>query len=235
MKRLLIVGSDDFTVHAMRLALQYTTGVSLFGVIQSNGEVRSAVREARPDMVIVDGLTARSQALDSVADIRAEAESAVVLLIVDRLSAPDAARAMEAGAVVCLWPDATIPAASDADAPALRDVRPMRLAEEPPRPAHNPLTNRELETLRWVIEGHTNAWIARKLWVTEQTVKFHLTNIYRKLGVANRTEASHYALVNDLFRTPGRTVREVGMIDGDRDGVSSAGGHEDVLHRSGGA
>jgi DNA-binding CsgD family transcriptional regulator len=64
---------------------------------------------------------------------------------------------------------------------------------------HSPLTTRELETLRWVAQGRTNAWIARKLWVTEQTVKFHLSNIYRKLGVANRTEASHYALVHDLF------------------------------------
>jgi DNA-binding CsgD family transcriptional regulator len=62
-----------------------------------------------------------------------------------------------------------------------------------------PLTNRELEILKSVAEGHTNARIGRSLWVTEQTVKFHLSNIYRKLGVANRTEASRYALVNGLF------------------------------------
>jgi DNA-binding CsgD family transcriptional regulator len=37
------------------------------------------------------------------------------------------------------------------------------------------------------------------LWVTEQTVKFHLSNIYRKLGVSNRTEASHYAHVHGLL------------------------------------
>jgi DNA-binding NarL/FixJ family response regulator len=41
--------------------------------------------------------------------------------------------------------------------------------------------------------GQTNSQIARTLWVTEQTVKFHLSNIYRKLGVANRTEASRHA------------------------------------------
>jgi DNA-binding NarL/FixJ family response regulator len=62
-----------------------------------------------------------------------------------------------------------------------------------------PLTNRELEILKAVAEGHTNARIGRSLWVTEQTVKFHLSNIYRKLGVANRTEASRYALMNGLF------------------------------------
>jgi DNA-binding CsgD family transcriptional regulator len=40
--------------------------------------------------------------------------------------------------------------------------------------------------------------IGAALWVTAQTVKFHLSNIYRKLGVANRTEAAHWALVQEL-------------------------------------
>ena len=61
-----------------------------------------------------------------------------------------------------------------------------------------PLTDRELEILRLVAEGHTNGRIARELWVTEQTVKFHLSNTYRKLGVANRTEASRYAHLHNL-------------------------------------
>ncbi|MEA2138219.1 MAG: hypothetical protein QOG56_1369, partial [Solirubrobacteraceae bacterium] len=51
----------------------------------------------------------------------------------------------------------------------------------------------ELEILRLVASGLSNARIAAQLWVTEQTVKFHLSNTYRKLGVANRTEASRYA------------------------------------------
>jgi DNA-binding NarL/FixJ family response regulator len=61
------------------------------------------------------------------------------------------------------------------------------------------LTRRELEILRLVAEGHSNAQLARMLWVTEQTVKFHLSNIYRKLDVANRTEASRWAQVHDLL------------------------------------
>ena len=65
-----------------------------------------------------------------------------------------------------------------------------------------PLTTREREILGLASEGHTNGQIARLLWVTEQTVKFHLSNTYRKLGVANRTEASHYAHVNNLVSAP---------------------------------
>jgi DNA-binding NarL/FixJ family response regulator len=68
-----------------------------------------------------------------------------------------------------------------------------------------PLTRRELEILQLVSEGYSNAELARMLWVAEQTVKFHLSNIYRKLAVANRTEASRWAqLHNILPRAPGR-------------------------------
>jgi DNA-binding NarL/FixJ family response regulator len=61
------------------------------------------------------------------------------------------------------------------------------------------LTRRELEILRLLAEGHSNSQLARMLWVTEQTVKFHLSNIYRKLGVSNRTEAGRWAQVNGLL------------------------------------
>ena len=70
----------------------------------------------------------------------------------------------------------------------------------PPEPAndHAGLTERELEILRLVSSGAKNGDIARSLWITQQTVKFHVSNIYRKLDVSNRTEACHYAHVNGL-------------------------------------
>ena len=61
------------------------------------------------------------------------------------------------------------------------------------------LTRRELEILRHVAEGRSNQQVGRTLWVTEQTVKFHLTNIYRKLGMSNRTEASLWAQRHGLL------------------------------------
>jgi len=69
----------------------------------------------------------------------------------------------------------------------------------PERSEHPDLTRRELEILRLVAEGLSNAELAKLLWVTEQTVKFHLSNIYRKLNVSNRTEASRWAQLNGLL------------------------------------
>jgi DNA-binding NarL/FixJ family response regulator len=64
------------------------------------------------------------------------------------------------------------------------------------------LTPRELEVLRHVAEGRSNAEVAKILWVTEQTIKFHLSNVYRKLGVANRTHACRRAQTLGLLSDP---------------------------------
>lgn len=69
------------------------------------------------------------------------------------------------------------------------------------------LTKREREILQLVAEGHSNAKLAKMLWVTEQTVKFHLSNVYRKLDVSNRTEAARWAQLNGLLPAPHQNGR----------------------------
>jgi DNA-binding NarL/FixJ family response regulator len=71
---------------------------------------------------------------------------------------------------------------------------------------HPNLTRRQLEVLRLVSEGMSNAEVAQALWVTEQTVKFHLSNIYRKLKVSNRTEASRWAQLHGLLPPQSKKV-----------------------------
>ena len=62
------------------------------------------------------------------------------------------------------------------------------------------LTRREIEILRLVAEGRSNREVGQLLWVTDQTVKFHLANAYRKLGVRNRFEASQWAITRGLVK-----------------------------------
>ena len=81
-----------------------------------------------------------------------------------------------------------------------RRAAPPRRARRGPRPQDCPLTRARARDPRASPPRATpTARSPAELWVTEQTVKFHLSNIYRKLGVANRTEASRYAYVNDLM------------------------------------
>jgi len=76
----------------------------------------------------------------------------------------------------------------------------VRPAPQPNGSGQAILTRREREILALVAEGQSNAAMARELWVTEQTIKFHLSNIYRKLGVANRTAASRWAHGQGIVR-----------------------------------
>ncbi len=71
-------------------------------------------------------------------------------------------------------------------------------------PESSPLTAREIEILRLVAEGYSNRRLAELLSVSEPTVKFHLTNVYRKLGVRNRTEASRWAQRHGALAGGGR-------------------------------
>ena len=69
------------------------------------------------------------------------------------------------------------------------------------------LSARELEILGLVAEGKANAAVAAELGVKEQTVKFHLSNVYRKIGASNRTEASRWLQVKGLALHAGRNRR----------------------------
>jgi DNA-binding NarL/FixJ family response regulator len=77
------------------------------------------------------------------------------------------------------------------------------------------VTRREAEILRLVAEGYSNADVAKTLWIAEQTVKFHLSNVYRKLNVSNRTEASRWAQLHGLLAGPaGRRTTAAGITTG---------------------
>jgi len=68
------------------------------------------------------------------------------------------------------------------------------------------LTRREVEILRLVAEGRTNREVAQLAWVTEQTVKFHLASIYRKLGIHSRAEAMVWAAANGMTTDVGASL-----------------------------
>jgi DNA-binding NarL/FixJ family response regulator len=75
------------------------------------------------------------------------------------------------------------------------------------------LTRREYEILQLVAEGHSNAVIGRKLWLVEQTVKFHLSNVYRKIGVQNRTAAARWAELHGVSSIEATQARPAQTAD----------------------
>jgi DNA-binding NarL/FixJ family response regulator len=151
-------------------------------------------------VVLVDDMQQREHALARLREVAEDAPDAKALLLTVHMDDEWLDEAFDAGAGAVLS-KSVHPVALGT---LLREVVQGHVVHRPRQARANsaaedcPLTSRELEILRLAAQGYTNGRIARELWVTEQTVKFHLSNTYRKLGVANRTEASRYAHLNDL-------------------------------------
>src|SRR3954452_3048378 len=200
MKRLMIVADHSLAVHAIRLALRQTAGFRVAGFFDGRSSIRQALVELDPGVVLVDDMQHSSNALARVREAAEATPDAKSLLLTLRMDEDWLDEAFEAGVDAVV--SKTVHPVSLGT--MLREICQGNVALRQQRrgtPAAQPdcpLTDRELEILRLVAEGYTNGRIAAELWVTEQTVKFHLSNTYRKLGVANRTEASRYAHLHAL-------------------------------------
>jgi len=151
------------------------------------------------------------RALGLIRNIREETDDVGIIVLAVQLTGEWLHRAFEAGATGAIskavHPSALATLVREALSGhivhPLTSVAGEKVEKEQPAAEHSTLTDRELQILQLVAAGATNGEIARQLWITQQTVKFHVSNIYRKLDVANRTEACHYAHVNGLV-TPGQ-------------------------------
>jgi DNA-binding NarL/FixJ family response regulator len=186
-------------------------GITVVGRTTDAEEALALVGEHRPDMFIV-GTDATGDQVASVRLAKQVQPNLKTLVLSDDSGYESIEMAFAAGAEIYC-----VKTAQQQDlASAIRQVfdRSIYMANgggfEPTvrpaiasEPVAHDLTRRELEILRLVAEGHSNSQLARMLWVTEQTVKFHLSNIYRKLGVGNRTEASRWAQLHGLLSVNG--------------------------------
>ena len=193
-------------------------GIEVVGRAAGSAEAITLVEAHRPDLLIASLDMAGAGEVDCVRRAKEIRPSLKVVVLADNSAPEDIQTAFAAGAsVYCVKTgpredlavalgqafERTFYLADDFERAAART---MRVVAET---AAHELTRRELEILRHVAEGHSNGQLAKMLWVTEQTVKFHLSNIYRKLEVANRTEASRWAQLNGLLASPEEPTLEV--------------------------
>jgi len=183
--------------------------VAVAGKTTSFDEASHLIEELQPDLVVAEIATPEhdSHGRSWLAAVlqRSPSLKAIVLSISDDPGDVNAALAAGAAAYVVkkAHPDDLAVAVRQTFESSIyfgasastKDVAPSH----EPQLDHPELTRRELEILRLVAEGFSNAELAKMLWVTEQTVKFHLSNIYRKLNVSNRTEAGRWAQLNGLL------------------------------------
>jgi DNA-binding NarL/FixJ family response regulator len=204
--RVLLVDDHPVVRAGLRGMLAAEDGITVVGEAGSGAEAVATAAAVSPDVVLmdlrmpgVDGVTATGRIL--AADSRIK----VVVLTTYETDA-DILRAVEAGAAGYLLKDAAPAELSRAVLAAARGETVLapsvaaRLVDNVRRPGPAPaLSAREVEVLRLVGRGLTNADIGRELFISEATVKTHLLRMFAKLGVADRTAAVTTAMARGFL------------------------------------
>jgi DNA-binding NarL/FixJ family response regulator len=198
----LIADDHRLMVEGTKQALERAGGFDVVGEAVSGAQVLPLIRRLKPDLVLLDLRMPQMDGLTCLTKIRKEFPDLKVAILSVSQDPELIQTALKRGA------NAYIVKSIDPDdlAGALRQAlegnvfTTAGITEDPGERAAKDagLTERELGIVRAVARGLSNEAISKELWVAEQTVKFHLTNIYRKLGVTNRTEAARYAFEQGL-------------------------------------
>ena len=197
--------------------------IDLVGAATTTGTTETLLHEHQPDLLVLEvnlpeGLDA---ALGIISSSREQCPELTVIVLsgTDDRCVIDAAFDCGASAYVLKTsdPEAIGTAIRQAFEPSLYLARPHdRTVPAADNDVLRKLTRRELEILELVSGGRSNRQVAEILWVADQTVKFHLANIYRKLNVRSRFEAARWARESGLLDV---------VVESDSETASEANGH----------
>jgi NarL family two-component system response regulator LiaR len=200
--RVLIVDDHAVVRQGLRAFLQLQPDIDVVGEA-SRGRTAAEVAGAhRPDVVLLDLVMPDGDGVAAIRMLAAAAPRARALVLSSFSDDELVFAAMQAGAAGYLLKDIE----PDQLAEAIREVHRGRPALHPdiarllmrrvadPGGAVEPLTTREREVLQLIVEGFANKQIARRLLITEKTVKTHVSSILSKLGVEDRTQAAVFAI-----------------------------------------
>jgi DNA-binding NarL/FixJ family response regulator len=210
--RVLVADDQTLVREGLVTLLGLIPGIEVAGAARDGEEAVELAGRLRPDVVLMD---LRMPRLDGVEATRRLAVTPGVRVVVLTTYADDESvfAALRAGALGYLTKDSgaeeiaravrTVHAGEALLEPAVQRRLIESLRERPPEPARAPpapddLTPREVEVLGLIAHGLSNGDIARRLFVSEATVKTHVNNIFSKTGVRDRAQAVRYAFDHGL-------------------------------------
>ncbi len=210
-KNIRILIADDHAIvrEGLRTLITAKPGLELVGEAADGEEAVVMARSVCPDVILLDMIMPRKDGLEAIQAIKAENPLARILVLTSFSDDDKVFAAIKAGALGYLLKDSSpqqlIQAIRDVyqGQPSLHPTIALKLIRELSQPSdlplsEEPLSERELETLRLVAQGLTNQEIAERLAISERTVGKHVSNILDKLHLANRTQAALYALRRGL-------------------------------------
>jgi DNA-binding NarL/FixJ family response regulator len=194
--RVLLADDHPLILDGVRSALASADDIEVVGTASSGRETLLLARRTSPDIVLLDLRMPEMEGFECLRELRHAAPRTRVVVL-SASSEPRVIRtALRLGAAAFI-----VKTVNSADlASVIRqtfDGTTFTTLDQGEESEHTDgsdgLTPREITILRAVASGLSNQEIGRSLWVSEQTIKFHLRNVYRKLGISNRIEAARYA------------------------------------------
>jgi two-component system nitrate/nitrite response regulator NarL len=200
----LIADDHPLIIAGIRRTIDLVEDMHVVGEAQSGAELAQLIERRRPDIVLMDLRMPGVSGTEMIELISTRWPDTKTIVLSACDDAPTIESVLGAGATAYVLKTAAsldvtsiirqVASGAAVPTPALAPAR-AAAAQQPTGPS---LTARERDLLSRVAAGMTTSAISRELWVSEHTIKFHLTNIYRKLGVPNRAGAVRYALEHGL-------------------------------------
>ncbi|HEX8680991.1 MAG TPA: response regulator transcription factor [Ardenticatenaceae bacterium] len=201
--RVLITDDHAIVRDGLRLILETTEHIVVVGEAADGKQALRLASEVKPDVILMDLRMPEMDGLTAIQHLREEQPDSAIIILTTYNEDEMMLRGLQAGARGYLLKDtqretliATIEAAARGETLLKPEILQRVLAyQQRAGQRHSapsdamPLTDRELEVLRAVAEGQQNKEIARRLDISERTVKAHLTSVYNKLGVDSRAAA----------------------------------------------
>jgi len=206
--KVLVVDDHWVVRQGLRMYLEQESAITVVGEASDGGEAIELARRLRPDVVLMDILMPHVDGIEAITRIKAELPQVEVIALTSVLHGRRVSDAIQAGAVGYLIKDTRgdelVRAIHDAAEGRvhLSPEAATRLAKDLRQPESiKSLTERETSVLRLVAEGLANKEIARRLAISEKTVKAHLNNVFVKLDVHSRTQAALLAIRSGIAPT----------------------------------
>ena len=207
--RLLIVDDQGIVRKGIRALLAEVKGMNVSGEAGDGLEAVRLTDALQPDVILMDLVMPRMDGIEAIRQIMAKQPKARILALTSFVADDKVFPAIKAGALGYLLkdsePEDLIVAIKNIHRgePFLHPSIARKVLEELSHPAGSPptpepLTERELEVLQLVAQGLSNQEIAEKLFIGDATVRTHIGNILSKLHLANRVQATLYALRKGL-------------------------------------
>jgi NarL family two-component system response regulator LiaR len=208
--RVLVVDDHKVVREGMRFLLEQEPDIQVVGQCSDGHEAVEAVARLLPSVVLLDLLMPGLDGLNALRQIKTDSPATQVVILTSHTGEEHMFNAIKAGATSYLLKTAGAREVIDAVRAAANGESLLdpsvaaRILEElrsPPRQAPSPvnhLTPREAEVLTLVARGRSNRAIGDQLFIGEETVKTHISNILAKLHLADRTQAAIYALRKGL-------------------------------------